>query len=147
MAHQKIKYTLIGLLLIFIFSESCSTNSRGLFEKRKHLKGWHFHKKTSVSQKSSNYPRDIAFKKKNDVLNVRNQPNYSTSIDKLEIRKSKIVNTNTVKKELVGFRSTSNLKFDKKAENKRINYSSQSELNKADQKSFQNSKKSHRGWS
>lgn len=108
MAHPKIKYTLITLLLIFIFSESCSTNSRSLFEKRKYLKGWHFHKKTSASQKSSNAPSDITFKKKNDVLNVRYQKNYSTDINVLKVRKSRFINTNTVEKELIGFRSSSN---------------------------------------
>jgi hypothetical protein len=115
MAHQKIKYTLITLLLVFIFSESCTTNSRGLFEKRKHLKGWHFHKKNSVSQNASN---DVEFKQKSNDLNVRAQTNYSMNINPLQIRKPRFVNTNTVEKELVGFRSSSNNRAEKLQKNR-----------------------------
>lgn len=107
------KYALIALLLIFIFSESCSTNSRGLFEKRKHLKGWHFHKKESVLQKSSNNQGNILFKPKNDVLNLKSKRNYSAKISPLKIRKSRFVNTITVEKELVGFRASSNDRTEK----------------------------------
>lgn len=113
MVQQKIKYTLTTIMLIFIFSESCSTNSRGLFEKRKHLKGWHFHKKESVLQKSSNNRGDILFKQKNDVLNLKSKRNYSAKISPLKIRKSRFLNTKAVAKELVGFRVLSNDKVNK----------------------------------
>jgi len=114
MVHQKTKYILTTLLLVFILSESCSTNSRGLFEKRKHLKGWHIHKKTSVSQKSPNTPNDTSFKKKNDVLNVRYQTRYSANSKPLKVRKPQVINTSKVEKELVEIRSTS----EKLSENK-----------------------------
>lgn len=41
----------IVLLMVFLFS--CGTSSNGVFEKRKHLKGWHFQKKSSVTMSST----------------------------------------------------------------------------------------------
>lgn len=39
------KFSLITLLALFLFS--CGTSSNGIFEKRKHLKGWYYKKKAN----------------------------------------------------------------------------------------------------
>jgi len=41
---------LLVLILLSLFT-ACGVSSSGVFEKRKHLKGWHFNKKTDFSKK------------------------------------------------------------------------------------------------
>jgi uncharacterized protein YpiB (UPF0302 family) len=149
MPYQKVKYTLITLLLVFIFSESCSTNSRGLFEKRKHLKGWHFHKKQSVSENSSKAPNEITFNKNDeDVLNLRYKKRYQNNVNSLEVRKSNLPYVFKVDKELMGFRSSTKNqpdKIQKYKEGERIE-SNKSFYEKGNERSFENIKKSSNQW-
>ncbi len=104
MKHPKTTYTLFALLLLFLFSESCSTNSRGLFEKRKHRKGWHFHKKQSVFQDGVAAERDMEVQKRDVICNDPSAP-YLKNRDNVTNRKSKQIKLPKVERELVAIRS------------------------------------------
>lgn len=65
MKHS-ILYRILCILLFLFVSYSCGITSNGRFEKRKHLKGWYFHKKKNISIGSSDAKNESKyFSKKN----------------------------------------------------------------------------------
>lgn len=58
-----LKFLSISLLTLFLFS--CGISSNGVFDKRKHTKGWHFNKKKSflTTKSESNDTEDFKIKK------------------------------------------------------------------------------------
>lgn len=57
----------LSISLITLFLYSCGTNSNGIFEKRKHVKGWHFHKKTRITASQVNENSKEAFNKNKHI--------------------------------------------------------------------------------
>ena len=69
------KFSLITLLAVFLFS--CGTSSNGIFEKRKHLKGWHFKK---------NKKFDLGEAENKDKKSFRSQNIYTEQEENLVLR-------------------------------------------------------------
>ncbi|RYM33344.1 hypothetical protein ERX46_10400 [Brumimicrobium glaciale] len=67
---SKLLFYLLSVSFIALFLYSCGTNSNGVFEKRKHLKGWHFNKKKKFNATSAE-PRS------KERLNKREKVNES----------------------------------------------------------------------
>lgn len=148
MDYAKIKYNFIAILLVFIFTESCSTSHRGLFEKRKHLKGWHFHKPTGVSPKFLNAPNDVAFKEQNENKNVRTAKRDIADIDHLKIRKLNTVSTDRFEGEIADRRASSRKRIEKLQENadKQRRKYSPGKTKKSNYETTKNTKKSGSSW-
>ncbi len=53
---QKYIFKILSIFLLTLFLYSCGMQSNGVFEKRKHLKGWHFHQKKRIPISSSDTP-------------------------------------------------------------------------------------------
>ncbi|WP_107037710.1 hypothetical protein [Brumimicrobium mesophilum] len=59
-------FYLLSLSFLSLFLYSCGASGNGLFEKRKHLKGWHFNKKSNISKTSEkSSPREEFSKNRN----------------------------------------------------------------------------------
>lgn len=67
------KFTL--LFSVFFYLNSCGSQSNGMFEKRKHLKGWHFHKHGNLSAEKSSekFKSDYKRDAKKDTSEIQHQ--------------------------------------------------------------------------
>lgn len=148
MNYSNVKYLLIPVLIVLFITQSCSTNFRGLFEKRKHLKGWHFHKRISISPKSLNAPNEVDFKKQNENEKVGSAKKSIADIDHLKILKHDDLNTGSVVHEIIDPRFSLNGQKRTLQENvdKQRRKHTQGKVKKASYKSTKNKKKPVKSW-
>ena len=102
MIHTKIKYLLIPILLVILLTESCSSGSRGLFEKRKHLKGWHFQTQASINKTSSKSTAEKIAENDDEAQVIHLKKTHQNKLNSLKLQELNTL-TNTIEnKGLVG---------------------------------------------
>ncbi|PWH86856.1 DUF4199 domain-containing protein [Brumimicrobium oceani] len=67
--NVKVYFKFVPILLLLFVLFSCSTTSNGVFEKRKHLKGWHFKKNKKFDSGSAHVKEDKIFRRKEKSTN------------------------------------------------------------------------------
>ncbi|RYM33343.1 hypothetical protein ERX46_10395 [Brumimicrobium glaciale] len=75
-------FKLLSISLLMLFLYSCGTSGNGAFEKRKHLKGWHFKKSKKINLGSVNS------KAKEEFKSSKNKKTSDLSFHTLKIEKN-----------------------------------------------------------
>src|SRR5690554_7463388 len=73
----KLSFQVLSIAIAATFLLSCGTSSNGIFEKRKHLKGWHFKK---------NKKFDLGEAENKDKKSFRSQNIYTEQEENLVLR-------------------------------------------------------------
>jgi hypothetical protein len=107
---SKLLFHILSISFITFFLFACGTNSNGVFEKRKHLKGWHFKKNnfslsTSLKKEKKALKND-SDKEEPDFYFQKNEPLESADL----IPSEKEISSNTVEKKdiIIGIESEDN---------------------------------------
>src|SRR5690554_5806783 len=80
--NSRLLLKLLSISLITLILFSCGTSSNGIFEKRKHLKGWHFKKNKTFSLGQSSNGKSNEIKLQESLINTPSNPVSSLKNDK-----------------------------------------------------------------
>lgn len=119
--RSKLIFHFLSVSFLLLFLYACGSHSNGVFEKRKHLKGWHFHKKGNISQHSSEE------ESKSRYIKVVNDMETASAF---EDSKEKINEVATLKREAGFEKSISEEEFRIETSNWKISSRNQIENNK-----------------